>query len=198
MRVWKVLVFLAMPYIILGCCKCADYIVVSSFSFCSLNTSVIDTSLSQRIKISSADTIAADNFGIAISFETSEGLCKTPISIFKEAAACKCENPNRFLLKESVESFIVTTNNDFDASHNAGDTINSYFSKVSSNAYQPLDEFIMQELSIEDEPLEILYTSFDLKLLQKPTVAGKHSFCIEILFSDNRLLRATTREVYLN
>ncbi len=198
MKIWKVLIVFALPYFMLGCCKCADYISVTYFSYCSLQVDNIDALNNQLDAVSLADTIDLKQFGIRATIEKSQASCSAPTTIFTTAYACDCVEPNRYIPNNGIMQFRIITLNNFDATHRAGDTINSYFQQFYGPTFLPVDEYVQNYFSSPNN--ESTYFSdeqIDLKLITAPTNKVKHAFRIEILLSNNRLLSATTREVYL-
>lgn len=200
MKFWKIFVVLVLPYFILGCCKCADYITVSEYSYCSLTADNIDTALAKINPVSLADSIQAKNYGFRLFIKTTQGTCKTPTTIFTSAYACKCDEPYLLRPLDTVISFRIITTNNFDNMHLAGDTVTSYFQQFFGEEYSAPNEFVSTFLSKERSGFNVIpnLPFFDLKLMTLPSNFERHSFKIEMELSDNRLLTATTKEVYLN
>lgn len=199
MKYWKILVCLSLPYLLLGCCKCADYITITQNNYCSINANPIDSFDNEDDAVSSADTIAKNNFGLRVSIETSEGLCQKPTSIFTSAYACKCPEPYQNAPTVAIKEIRIRTLNDFDNTHQAGDIITEYFEQFYGPIYKSIDQF---SLNFKDRKYdgreELLLGSFDIRLMKEPLNPSKQSFEVEIVLADDRIITAITREVYLN
>ena len=200
MKLWKILVVFALPYFILGCCKCADYLTVSDYTYCDIQADNIDTTLANSSPYSQADTIDASNYGMRIAINTSQGTCHVPTSFFTSVYACKCPEPYLNRPMDTVIDFKIITLNSYNSLHTAGDTITSYFQQFLGSSYKTTSEFVSSYLSQETRGFNVvpIRFNFDLKLMTPPNATGRHSFRIEMLMSDNRLLTATSKEVFLN
>lgn len=199
MKFWKVLVLLSLPYLILGCCKCKDYITITQYNYCSISSNTISSFTNEANAISTADTIDKDNFGLRINIETNTEVCKTPTSIFRSAHACKCPEPYQNAPSVGIKKISIRTLNDFDNTHLAGDLITDYFEEFYGPIYRTIDEFsfYFQDKKFEGQG-RLLTGPFDLKLIKSPPISSKQAFEISIELADDKVLTTTTREVFLN
>lgn len=199
MKIWKVLIAFALPYFIIGCCNCITPII-NTYSHCSVQVDNIDNS-GAKIVISQSDTIAKRAYGIRTTIALTEGFCKAPVSVFSSAYAlrCGCEPEFQHMPNDSLVSFTIITENDFDASHLAGDTINDYFYIYKNESYYPFEEYknllggpITNMGKNIEENIEL-----DMLLMTAPANSSNQSFIVELLFADNRKFTTATKPVFL-
>lgn len=191
-----------MPYFILGCCDCVEPIF-STYSHCSLSVHNINNA-GAAIEMDGADTLLKNAYGIRVKLDRIEGTCKKKKSVFSSAYAfsCNCPSAFQYVQHNRITGIKIKTNSDFDIGHAAGDTVNSYFyeyNRYTKSTYIPINEFVQSLNGTygQDQEKTLPHLEFDMLLMSPPTNAGNYSFEIEILFADNKVLKATTQTVYL-
>lgn len=201
MKLKKVAFILALIFLlrlISACCRC-DEPSKLHYLFDEVLVQNLDNS-GEYYVVSTSERITKEAFGLQIELSIKkESNYYSPRSIsFSSANAISCECVyEEYLPKDTISALSISTLNDFDSKHFAGDDVSSYFKVVtpngfiSINQYLKLPELVYQNWLPEKERI-ILY------LLQLPTFfEEKHSFKIEIVFSNGEVVSFESKPVYL-
>lgn len=124
--------------------------------------------------------VAAKDMTLRLGVGYAENICFKPRvnSWINAAYACSPAIETTKIIKDSVASVDIISNNDFDPQHKAGELLNDYFTLPATTefSYQVAD-------------------SFDLQLMQAPADTGIHIFTLSINLTDGRKIESSTSSV---
>lgn len=150
--------------------------------------------------ISTSDHILKDAFGLQIELSIKkESDHFKPRSIdFSVANATSCDCVyEQYFPKDTVSSLSIFTTNDIDEMHIAGSDISSCFKVFTPNGFISIEQYLkLPEMIYENWLPE--KEQITLYLLQSPTnFEEKHSFKVEIGFSNGEFVSLMSKPVYL-
>lgn len=201
MNLKKVAFILALIFllrIISACCRCGEPGKLH-YLFDEISVQNLDNSGEYDV-VSTSERIAKEAFGLQIELTIKkESNYYSPRSIsFSSANATSCDCVyEEFLPKDTISALSISTLSDFDEKRFAGSDVSSYFKVFMPNGFISINQYLKQpELVYENWLPEkeriILY------LLQPPTFfEEKHSFNVEIVFSNGEVVSYKSKPVYL-
>lgn len=201
MKLKKVAFVLAVIFLIrliTSCCRCNEpdkmYYLFDDISVHNLDNS------GEFADVSMSEHILKNAFGLQVELAIKKGTNPfVPRSIdFSVANATSCDCVyERYLPKDTISSLLIFTVNDFDEKHIAGSDVSSCFKVVTPNGFISINEYLkfpemIYENWIPEKERIALY------LLQPPTILDeKHSFKVEIGFSNGEFVSLISKPVYL-
>ena len=116
------------------------------------------------------------------------------------ATSCDDYSPPLLTFKDTILNIKIFSLNDFDNENLANSDVSNLFRIYDSNKYISIEEYLEKHTTIYFEGYYNPYNmgrKIDLYLMKAPVFTGEHSFSIEVLLSDGRILYATTSIINL-
>lgn len=197
-KVIFVLIVIFLTRLVTSCCRCDEPGKMHYF-FDTISVHNLDNS-GEYDCVSTSEYISKEAFGLQIELTIKkESNHFRPRSInFSAANATSCECVyEQYLPKDTISSLSVFTVNDFDGKHIAESDISPYFKVVTPNGFISINEYLKLPETIYENWLPEK-EQITLYLLQSPTnLEEKHSFKVEIGFSNGELVSLMSKPVYL-
>lgn len=197
-KVIFVLIVIFLTRLVTSCCRCNEPGKMHYY-FDTVSVHNLDNS-GEIVRISTSERILKEAFGLEVDLTIKkESKHFRPRSIdFSAANATYCECLyEQYLPKDTISSLSIFTLNTFDGNKIAGSDISSYFKVVMPNGFISIDQYLKLPETIYGNWLPEK-EQITLYLLQPPTnLEEKHSFKVEIGFSNGELVSLTSNPVYL-
>lgn len=131
-------------------------------------------------------------YALKISFNSSGKICMLRNNNLINSAYSLKKRTYKDVFSESVKSINVYSLNNFDSTHLAGVSLNSYF-RTKGN--KRIENKMLVENYVND--LEVKQAGITYYLFAKPTLDSMHSFVVELVNNENEIFRDTTTTINL-
>ncbi len=190
--IFSFLAMIAMVEIIQSCCKCSDDQEEINYSLCEVEVENIDNS-GFEVNIDPSDPIPKEAYGIRISTNYKEGVCKKDEGfnvLLNSAHAFSCYCPPELVYNptDSITSIEILADQQFDNSHPAMSDISDYFKVFEEDDYLDIQNYSsalypQQPYSFHDSD------TLDVLLLTPPVNPGTYQFEVHLNFeSGNKII----------
>ncbi|MDR2009176.1 MAG: DUF5034 domain-containing protein [Bacteroidales bacterium] len=117
---------------------------------------------------------------------------KAKINIIQSAYAFT-KPSDKYILKDTVSSIMITTEYDFDDEHLAGSNVTEYFKTRYGGEFIPVDSRLKDINAVRS--YEVRNTKYDIYLRENPSSGSKQKFNIEVKFGSGKTLTQQTEEI---
>ena len=109
---------------------------------------------------------------------------------FPQAFATSCPHPGDQGMKFPVESMIITSNQDFDSTHKAGQNLNDLFLIGTYTDWAPVNDSLLNSNIVNFGWYEV-----QLLLTHSPSLGADHTFRIELSKSNQEIIVGSSEKI---
>jgi len=189
-----------------SCMKKADYREIP-VTLCSIDVLPIDNTYASP-QTAMSDTVAAQAFGLRLQLKYMDeaGICQIdPMETVSLFPACYAMGNNGktshyYVPVNPIDSLVVYSTEDFDATHPAGTNLINCFSIFKPYSYYLPMDYLGGERRIlfDDMYLQPKREEVNMLLLKLPEHAGNHQFTIRVYTRNGELFQQTLPSITLN
>lgn len=178
---------------IVSCCYCSK-IEFYNYTYDSVRVYNIDNS--GPAAVNASDHVLKSAYGFVLCPYTTAITQRSPSLPFSIESAyatgkCDCDTPEYIgTSKDTIASIVITTNNDFDATHPANSDVSDLFKIYDHYAYSTISEYIKAETFHQTNCLTFL-------LMVPPPAPGNQQFSVEVKMKDGRIFKKETPIIQL-